>query len=215
MNEHELLEELRMADPAPTGAERPAGTWSSSVVLQTIERRSGTMQTVETNKPAQPPARRRRVIAAVAALAVAIAVGAVAVAVLGGSDEPDVASLEVTGTFTGDACRLEGPLEFAQGDRVTFTFINDTSDVGWGYEIWSVPEGTTAADIDERGVLDVVLEAGSGIDGSLGGDTPPTFRGQRYSITRTLGIPGPHAFICIEKPSRDSQYAAMFTVTGN
>ena len=70
MTEHRLLEELRLADPAPIDAARPEGVWSSDVVLQVIEQRRGTMQltqprTQTITPTAKPP--RRRLVAALAA----------------------------------------------------------------------------------------------------------------------------------------------------
>ena len=111
MTQHWLLEELRLADPAPVDAERPEGTWSSAVVLQIIEQRSGTMETIE-RKTDTTPSRRRGWLVAAAAMVVAIIAGGAVIGLLGGSsDEPDVGSLtpgaipvtsyeDIAGTYT-------------------------------------------------------------------------------------------------------------------
>ena len=111
MTQHWLLEELRLADPAPVDAERPEGTWSSAVVLQIIEQRSGTMETIE-RKTDTTPSRRRRWLVAAAAMVVTIIAGGAVIGLLGGSsDEPDVGSLtpgaipvtsyeDIAGTYT-------------------------------------------------------------------------------------------------------------------
>jgi hypothetical protein len=111
MTQHRLLEELRLADPAPVDAERPEGTWSSAVVLQIIEQRSGTMETIE-RKTDTTPSRRRRWLVAAAAMVVTIIAGGAVIGLLGGSsDEPDVGSLtpgaipvtsyeDIAGTYT-------------------------------------------------------------------------------------------------------------------
>ena len=63
MTQHKLLEELRLADPAPVDAKRPEAAWSSAVVLQIIQQRSGTMQRIERKTepptPSHGPSRRR------------------------------------------------------------------------------------------------------------------------------------------------------------
>ena len=94
MTQQRLLEELRLADPAPVEGERPEATWSSAVVLQIIEQRSGTMQTIE-RKTETTPNRRRGLLVTAAAVVVAIIAGGVVIGLLGGSsDEPDVGSLQ-------------------------------------------------------------------------------------------------------------------------
>lgn len=89
MTEYQLLEELRLADPAPAGAERPEAAWSSAVVLQALERRSGSMQTIDRKTEAPTRSRRRGLFAGAAALVAALLVGTVTWVVLiedGGSD---------------------------------------------------------------------------------------------------------------------------------
>ena len=115
MTQQRLLEELRLADPAPVEGERPEATWSSAVVLQIIEQRSGTMQTIE-RKTETTPNRRRGLLVTAAAVVVAIIAGGVVIGLLGGSsDEPDVGSLspgpitpvtsyeDIAGTYRNDA----------------------------------------------------------------------------------------------------------------
>lgn len=114
MTQHWLLEELRLADPAPVDAERPEGTWSSAVVLQIIEQRSGTMETIE-RKTDTTPSRRRGWLVAAAALVVTIIAGGAMIGLLGGSsDESDVGSLtpgaiqvtsyeDIAGTYTSES----------------------------------------------------------------------------------------------------------------
>ena len=121
MTQQRLLEELRLADPAPVDAERSEAAWSSAVVLQIIEQRSGTMETIEreteTQTPRPGPTRRRGLlVAAAAALVVAIIAAGAVIGLLGGSsDEPDVGSLtpgpitpvtsyeDIAGTYRNDA----------------------------------------------------------------------------------------------------------------
>ncbi|MEE9472971.1 MAG: hypothetical protein V3V82_03200 [Acidimicrobiia bacterium] len=124
MTQQRLLEELRLADPAPVDAERPEATWSSAVVLQTIHQRSGTMQKIE-RKTEPPPSRRRGLLVAAAALVVAIIAAGVVIGLIGGSsDEPDVGSLtpgpissfeDIGGTY-----QRQGP-----GGLIWFQFFED------------------------------------------------------------------------------------------
>lgn len=103
MNQRDLLEELRLADPAPINSERPEGVWSSAAVLQSIQQRRGKMQTIERQKPPpeQPKATRKRgLLVAAAAFIVAVIMAGVVVANWGTSNEPKVGS--VTSTTAAD-----------------------------------------------------------------------------------------------------------------
>ena len=99
MTHHELLEELRLADPAPVNAKRPEAAWSSAVVLQIIQQRSGTMQTQNTptsekseSGPKAPRQTFRRwLIPAVAGATAVIVAIVTAVAIVGNSDEDVIA----------------------------------------------------------------------------------------------------------------------------
>ena len=157
--------------------------------------------------------RRRLVPALVAAAVLAIVTAGILFAFVGGSSDPDVASLSPKVTFTGDACAYEGPTEFALGDRVAFTFVNASTDVG-KFELWKVPNGTTAADISERGIFDVVLAVEEDLRWAIGGEDnmPP---GDQSILTRTLSFEGQHAVVCLGNSERTNQTSAFFTVAGS
>jgi hypothetical protein len=59
-------------------------------------------------------------------------------------------------TFDGDdLCTYEGPSEFALDTEATFTFVNSSDGTSAGYAVWKVPDGTTIADIEEKGIFGI------------------------------------------------------------
>ena len=84
------------------------------------------------------------------------------------------------------------------------------------FELWKIPDGTTAADISERGILDVVLSEQEGLDWAYGGDESMRL-GEEVTLTRTLKYEGQHAVVCFTTGERTNlnQASAFFTVTGN
>ena len=114
----EAQRRLEAANPVISASTKPAAAWSSAVLLERIDRRSGDMPTqdkpiIEKSEPSRLVGRRRLGPALVGALSVIIAIF-VAVALLSGDDEPDVANqpTEVLITFDGATCSVSGgPLE--------------------------------------------------------------------------------------------------------
>lgn len=219
MTEQNLLEELRLADPAPVDAERPEGVWTSAVVLRQLEQRRRTMQTIkdkpDTSELTVRPKRTRKLLAAAAAVVVAIVAAGVIIATVGGSGGSDVASAEdVTVTFDGTSCNYQGPAEFPLNARVNWTFINETADPEWKLEINAVPEGTTAEEIMERGVIDLMVADRGDLSGAIGGISFPTLQNSPETITRSLTIPGQHAVVCVDR-ERTTELASLFRVADN
>ncbi len=67
-------------------------------------------------------------------------------------DEPCVAeALNPVVVFDGEACLYQGPTEFVGTTVVRFQFTN-FSDAVASLSVWRVPEGTTAADIEDLGL---------------------------------------------------------------
>ena len=118
----EAQRRLEAANPVISASTKPAAAWSSAVLLERIDRRSGDMPTqdkpiIEKSEPSRLVGRRRLGPALVGALFVIIAIF-VAVVLLSGDDEPDVANqpteqtTEVLITFDGATCSVSGgPLE--------------------------------------------------------------------------------------------------------
>lgn len=119
MTQDKLLEELRLADPAPVDAQRPEAAWPAAVVLRAIQQRSGTMQTNDTqtrerprSAPEGPRETLRRWLIPAAAAAAAIVAIVAAVAVLGGNTDDDV----ITPTGSPEANVLSAYETWNEGD---------------------------------------------------------------------------------------------------
>jgi hypothetical protein len=138
-----------------------------------------------------------------------IAAGLVAVILAGCSDTTS----DPIATYDGNECVYEGPTEFPLNSVVTFTLVNasETRDVGFG--VWAVPDGSTAAEILERGIFEVVGATSLATDEFLAGRFPPTTRDFEYELSVTLDTPGQHVLNCFEEPGGD--HAIMFTVSDN
>lgn len=91
----DLLRQVRALDPASATDDLPEGVWSAAVVLQTIDERTGTVQTQEReisrNVPEQKPPRFRPIWVAAAAFAAVIVLGVVLLLAPGGDDAAPVA----------------------------------------------------------------------------------------------------------------------------
>lgn len=98
----DLLRQVRALDPTPATEDLPKGMWSAAVVLQTIDERTGTVQTQEREikgsvpEPRQP--RFRPIWVAAAAFAAVIVLGVVLLLVPGGDDAAPVAPTTVAPT---------------------------------------------------------------------------------------------------------------------
>ena len=82
------------------------------------------------------------------------------------SDDDD--NNEATVEFTGDGCVYSGPTEFEVGDDFEITASDVTEeriDVGFG--VLPVPDGTTAAEVREKGIEEVVGEDADDFDGAF------------------------------------------------
>lgn len=223
------LERLESANPVADADRLLSAPGAMDGFVLAVKERSGIMHTTDDRAPIEVPTesspieikksslnwRRRLVPALVAAAVLAIATAGIIFALAGGSSEPDVANISPKVTFTGDTCAYEGPTEFALGDRVPFTFLNASTDLGT-FELWKIPDGTTAADISERGILDVVLSEQEDLDWAYGGDES-MLPGDEVVLTRTLKYEGQHAVVCFTTGERTNlnQTSAFFTVTGN
>ncbi|MGI9610798.1 MAG: hypothetical protein ACR2NL_10950 [Acidimicrobiia bacterium] len=216
------LERFEAANPVADADRLLSAPGAMDDFVLAVKQRSGIMHTTDDQAPIEVPTEsspieiqkgprdRRRLAPALVAAAVLAIVTAGIVFALAGSSEPDVANISPKVTFTGDACVYEGPAEFALDERVTFTFLNNSTDLA-KFELWKVPDGTTAADISERGIFDVVLAVQEDLTWALGGDDqmPP---GNQSMLTRNLGFEGQHAVVCLGNTERTNQTASFFMV---
>jgi hypothetical protein len=123
---------------------------------------------------------------------------------------------EPTAVYDGTTCNYDGPSEFDLDERVRFTYTNESDHIDVGFSVWAVPEGTTADEIFEVGIFEVV-----GVDGP---DDAPGFYAAAFAptpidetgfFTVTLDIPGQHAYNCFEDTDGGRNHAIMFTVSDN
>ena len=136
----------------------------------------------------------------------------VAVAACGSS------SSEPTKIYDGSGCAYDGPTEFDLNSEVTFTFINESDDTGVGFVVWTVPDGTTAAEINENGIFEAT--------GTQQGNTapytfweakfPPTQLDTEYQVTVILDREGLYSVNCFVQtgPPFNTHYATIITVSG-
>ncbi len=136
---------------------------------------------------------------------------------------PATTSTPVTSATTGDAiatydgseCVYEGPTEFDLNSTVTFTVTNESDTTDMGFSVWSVPEGTTADEILEDGIFELLgitdVDEWPGFYAAL---FPPTAIGTSETLRVFLDKPGLHAFNCFDASTGGRNHAIMFTVNG-
>jgi hypothetical protein len=126
-------------------------------------------------------------------------------------------SSEPTKTYDGSECTYDGATEFDLDSEVTFTFINESDDTGVGFVVWTVPDGITAAEIDEKGIFEAI--------GTEQGNTdpyeffeakfPPTQLDTEYQVTVTLDREGLYSVNCFVETGApvNTHYATIITVS--
>jgi hypothetical protein len=70
------------------------------------------------------------------------------------ASDNSVAEATVTVRFSGDACTYTGASTFDVGTELTIEVMN-LSERSFGFSVWKVPDGTTLADIEARGIQEV------------------------------------------------------------
>ena len=127
-------------------------------------------------------------------------------------------SIEPSKTYDGNECTYDGATEFDQNSEVTFTFTNESDDTGVGFVVWTVPDGTTAAEINEKGIFEAT--------GTAQGNTapyefweakfPPTQLDTEYQVTLTLDRDGLYSVNCFVETGApvNTHYATIITVNG-
>jgi hypothetical protein len=122
---------------------------------------------------------------------------------------------EPTATYTGGACEYDGPSEFDLDSTVTFTVINESDSTNMGFDIWSLPEGTTADEIVEVGLLELLdINGPDDYPGFYAAVFAPTPIDSPDSMTVTLDKPGSHVLVCFDE-TKELDHPLMFTVLDN
>jgi hypothetical protein len=90
-----------------------------------------------------------------------------------------------------------------------------------GFSIYKLPEGTTAQEIHDKGLLNVLPEPDwDSLFDFVGQKLAPTLNGQEYDLEVTVTEAGQHGVFCSnvwvigEAEDTDGDYVAMFTVSG-
>ncbi|MCZ6661485.1 MAG: hypothetical protein O6951_00980 [Actinobacteria bacterium] len=134
------------------------------------------------------------------------------------TQEAPTTSSEPTKVYDGSGCTYDGETEFALNSEVTFTFINESDDTGVGFVVWTVPDGITAEEIDEKGIFEAI--------GTEQGNTapyefweakfPPTQLDTEYQVTVTLDRAGLYSVNCFVETGApvNTHYATIITVSG-
>ena len=114
-------------------------------------------------------------------------------------------------TFTDAACHYDGPSEFDLNSTVTFSVTNETDTTSIGFAVLKFPEGSTAEDVSNEGIFNVVAD-----DALLEPYVPsPTVTGTEYEMTVTFNEVGQHGVNCFDFARAGlsgSDYVTMFTV---
>jgi hypothetical protein len=125
-------------------------------------------------------------------------------------------SSEPTKTYDGTDCTYDGATEFDLNSEVTFTFVNESEDPEVGFVVWEVPDGTTAALIDEVGIFEVTGAVDQNSDYEFfEAKFPPTVQDQEYAATVTLDRAGLYAINCFVDTGAtvNTHYATIITVS--
>ena len=120
-------------------------------------------------------------------------------------------SSEPTATYTGDTCDYDGPSEFDLNSTVTFTFTNESDETDIGFSVLKFPEGTTAEEIFNDGIFNVVTDFDSALIDLV---FAPTVVGTEYDLTVTFNETGQHGINCFNLAGAETEadYVTMFTV---
>jgi hypothetical protein len=103
------------------------------------------------------------------------------------SDEDDN---EASAEFTGDGCVYSGPTEFEVGDEFEITVSDVTEErMDVGFSVHPVPDGTTVADVREKGIEEVMGQDAEDFPGEFL-FSEVTEEGTVRVLTATLDVAG-------------------------
>ena len=121
----------------------------SSDYLATLEQRSSNVTQLDARQsPSTRTNRPSRWLAAVAAVIAIIGIGLFVNR--GGSEVAETGP--PTLTYIGDACTYTGPVDFAVGSMVTFTFVDEVPNSQVGFGIWAIDDSMTVEEILDEGI---------------------------------------------------------------
>jgi hypothetical protein len=120
---------------------------------------------------------------------VALAVfAAFALVVAACSDDDD--NNEVSAEFTGDGCVYSGPDEFEVGDEFEITVSDVTEErMAVGFGVLKVPDGTSVAEVREKGIEEVTGDVVGALDGTFA-FARVTEEGTERVMSTTLDVAG-------------------------
>lgn len=112
---------------------------------------------------------------------------------------------EVSAEFTGGGCVYSGPAEFELGDEFEMTVVDvaeERIDVGFG--LVKVPDGTSVADVGEKGIEEVMDQEASAVDGTFV-LSEVTVEGTERVMTTTLDVVGTWLVNCFVMGSGNAE----------
>jgi len=135
------------------------------------------------------------------------------------TQEATTASSESTKIYDGSGCTYDGETEFDLNSEVTFTFINESDHTGVGFVVWTVPDGTTAEEINEKGIFEVTGTQQGGSPAPYEwweAKFPPTQLDTEYQVTVTLDRAGLYSANCFVETGATvtTHHATIITVSG-
>jgi hypothetical protein len=127
------------------------------------------------------------------------------VVAIGSCSTSDDAVADPKATYDGSACTYEGPTEFDVGSTVTFTLVNVSDSATAGFALWHIPDGTTVAEVEERGIFAVVEDAPAGTYGRLDPNQFPAVPGEEYEVAFVFDPAGQYAINCFDQSFSPTQ----------
>jgi hypothetical protein len=185
-----------------------------NVFLTMTMERIDEMDTMHTTPETPEPTPKWKPIMVAVGAAAVVAAAVLFATTLQGDDADVAGSSEPTKTYDGTGCVYDGATEFDLNDEVTFTFTNESDSTGVGFVVWEVPDGTTAALIDEVGIF----EATGNTDSYefFEAKFPPTQLDTEYPVTVVLDTAGLYSVNCFVETGApvNTHYATIITVSG-
>ena len=147
---------------------------------------------------------------------------AVAVLILAGctSDSDDASGSETSvvvgapvaasATYIGEACPYDGPDEITVGTTLSITVVNTTTEPEIGFSLWQVPDGTTAEEIADGGIFEIV-----GTDDEAHAVVfAPTDQDREYELSAVVDVAGTWVVNCFFLgDGGDVEYPTVITVS--
>ena len=120
------------------------------------------------------------------------------------------APIAASATYTGEACPYDGPNEVTVGATLSITVVNRTTEPEIGFSLWQVPDGTTAEEIAEGGISEIVGTDDQAHDVVFA----PTDQDTEYELSAVVDVAGTWVVNCFFLgDGGDVEYPTVITVS--